>query len=68
MSRHHSRHSMTQCRALLVEYCANTVQMMRYRGKLQRSSYPLISVDPADEGAALEEKWRRWIDMERWKR
>ncbi|KAF5008273.1 hypothetical protein FDECE_5437 [Fusarium decemcellulare] len=44
------------------------VTMMRYRGKLQRSSYPLISVDPADEGATLEQKWRNWIEMEKWKR
>ncbi|KAM6526720.1 hypothetical protein FSOLCH5_002809 [Fusarium solani] len=44
------------------------VTMMRYRGKLQRSSYPLISVDPADEGAILEQKWRSWIEMEKWKR
>lgn len=54
--------------ALLIEHYADAVQMMRYRGKLQRSSYPLISVDPADEGAILEQKWRSWIEMEKWKR
>ncbi|KAF5019022.1 hypothetical protein F66182_8972 [Fusarium sp. NRRL 66182] len=42
--------------------------MMRYRGKFQRSSYPLISVDSADEGPILEQKWRSWVTMEKWKR
>ncbi|KAF3010521.1 hypothetical protein E8E14_009942 [Neopestalotiopsis sp. 37M] len=42
--------------------------MMRYRGKFQRSSYPLISVEASDEGDVLEEKWRRWHEMESWKR
>jgi predicted HAD superfamily phosphohydrolase YqeG len=41
---------------------------MRYRNKFQRSSYPTIAVEPLDEGAELDEKWRRWIDRERWKR
>ncbi|KAM5351599.1 hypothetical protein ACJ41O_004322 [Fusarium nematophilum] len=44
------------------------VTMMRYRGKLQRSTYTMISVDPADEGTALDQKWRSWVDMEKWKR
>ncbi|KAF9769667.1 hypothetical protein IL306_012898 [Fusarium sp. DS 682] len=44
------------------------VTMMRYRGKFQRSSYPMLSVTPADEGANLEQKWRTWVDMEKWKR
>lgn len=42
--------------------------MMRYRGKFQRSSYPLIRVEPGDEGEVLEEKWRRWYEAESWKR
>lgn len=24
--------------------------------------------DAADEGAVLEDKWRRWVDREKWKR
>ncbi|KAF5255060.1 hypothetical protein FANTH_275 [Fusarium anthophilum] len=44
------------------------VTMMRYRGKFQRSSYPMLSVTPADEGANLEQKWRTWVEMEKWKR
>ncbi|KIL90941.1 transcriptional regulator crz1 [Fusarium avenaceum] len=44
------------------------VTMMRYRGKFQRSSYSMISVTPNDEGANLEQKWRTWVDMEKWKR
>ncbi|KAF4984072.1 hypothetical protein FZEAL_651 [Fusarium zealandicum] len=44
------------------------ITMMRYRGKFQRSTYPLIVVDNTDEGAVLEQKWRRWIEMEKWKR
>ncbi|KAJ4009023.1 hypothetical protein NW752_008973 [Fusarium irregulare] len=42
--------------------------MMRYRGKFQRSTYPMLSVTAADEGANLEQKWRTWVDMEKWKR
>ncbi|KAF7553026.1 hypothetical protein G7046_g7211 [Stylonectria norvegica] len=44
------------------------VTMMRYRRRFQRASYPLISVDISDDGPALEEKWRRWTEMEQWKR
>ncbi|KAJ4268432.1 hypothetical protein NW762_002495 [Fusarium torreyae] len=44
------------------------VTMMRYRGKFQRSSYPMVSVTPADEGANLEQKWKTWVEMEKWKR
>lgn len=44
------------------------VTMMRYRGKFQRSSYPLINVDASDEGEALEQKWRQWSEAESWKR
>ncbi|RGP81584.1 putative transcription factor pig1p [Fusarium longipes] len=42
--------------------------MMRYRGKFQRSTYPMLSVTAADEGANLEQKWKTWVDMEKWKR
>ncbi|KAK3329359.1 hypothetical protein B0H66DRAFT_20445 [Apodospora peruviana] len=44
------------------------IAMMRYRGKFQRSSYPSIIVDPSDEGRVLEEKWKRWYELESWKR
>ncbi|KAH7170586.1 hypothetical protein EDB81DRAFT_837350 [Dactylonectria macrodidyma] len=44
------------------------VTMMRYRGKYQRSSYPAIAVDPSDEGEVLQEKWKKWISQEQWKR
>ncbi len=41
---------------------------MRYRGRFDRSSYPTISVDPSDEGEALEDKWKWWRENESWKR
>ncbi|KAG6048031.1 hypothetical protein E4U17_007307 [Claviceps sp. LM77 group G4] len=44
------------------------VTMMRYRGKFQRASYPVLNVDSADEGDVLQEKWRTWIEREQWKR
>ncbi|KPM40652.1 hypothetical protein AK830_g5890 [Neonectria ditissima] len=44
------------------------LRMMRYRGKYQRSSYPAIAVDSSDEGEVLHEKWRKWIELEQWKR
>ncbi|QLI65328.1 Transcription factor 1 [Metarhizium brunneum] len=44
------------------------VTMMRYRGKFQRAKYPIINVDPSDEGEVLEEKWKLWIEREQWKR
>ncbi|CAM1505632.1 Fc.00g112690.m01.CDS01 [Cosmosporella sp. VM-42] len=44
------------------------VTMMRYRGKFQHAAYPVVAVDASDEGPALEEKWRTWIEMEQWKR
>lgn len=47
---------------------SNTIQMMRYRGKFQRSSYPIISLSASDEGAVLEGKWKSWVEMEQWKR
>lgn len=45
-----------------------TEQMMRYRGKFQREKYPIIQVNPSDEGEVLEEKWRLWVEREQWKR
>ncbi|PHH83924.1 hypothetical protein CDD83_2789 [Cordyceps sp. RAO-2017] len=44
------------------------VTMMRYRGKFQRSKYPIITVDPLDEGDVLEQKWKSWVEREQWKR
>ncbi|KAM3509203.1 hypothetical protein MY10362_000734 [Beauveria mimosiformis] len=44
------------------------VTMMRYRGKFQRANYPLIEVNAMDEGQALEEKWKTWVEREQWKR
>lgn len=44
------------------------ITMMRYRGKFQRSSYPVVAVEATDEGEALEQKWHRWRDLESWKR
>ncbi|KAK3940047.1 hypothetical protein QBC46DRAFT_354455 [Diplogelasinospora grovesii] len=44
------------------------IAMMRYRGKFQRSTYPNIVLDPSDEGQVLEEKWKRWCELESWKR
>ena len=43
-------------------------QLMRYRNKFQRSAYPAMAVEALDDGAELDEKWRRWVDRERWKR
>lgn len=45
------------------------VAMMRGRGKFTRGAYlPSIVVTEADEGKQLEDKWKRWMDMESWKR
>lgn len=44
------------------------IAMIRGRGSFQRSSYPPIQVDPADDGAVLEEKWKTWCHRESWKR
>ncbi|KAI5465861.1 hypothetical protein BGZ63DRAFT_411326 [Mariannaea sp. PMI_226] len=44
------------------------VTMMRYRGRYQRSSYPVILVNTSDEGEELQEKWRKWVEQEQWKR
>ncbi|CAH0026747.1 unnamed protein product [Clonostachys rhizophaga] len=49
-------------------YLATPVQMMRHRRKFQGSHYPSMLADAADEGAVLEDKWRRWVDREKWKR
>jgi hypothetical protein len=42
--------------------------MMRYRGKFSRSAYPDIVIHPSDEGEVLEEKWKKWYQLESWKR
>ena len=42
--------------------------MMRYRGKFSRSAYPDIIIYPSDEGKVLDEKWKRWYQLESWKR
>ena len=42
--------------------------MMRYRGKFSRSAYPDIVIYASDEGKVLEDKWRRWYQLESWKR
>lgn len=44
------------------------ITMIRGRGSFQKSSYPPFHVSPADEGAALEEKWKAWCRRESWKR
>ncbi|OLN88491.1 Early growth response protein 1-like protein 1 [Colletotrichum chlorophyti] len=44
------------------------ITMMRYRGKFQRASYPLIEVNMSDEGEVLEKKWKAWCERESWKR
>lgn len=44
------------------------VTMMRYRGRYQRSSYPVIPVNASDEGEVLQEKWKKWVEHEQWKR
>ncbi|POS78716.1 hypothetical protein DHEL01_v202900 [Diaporthe helianthi] len=44
------------------------IAMTRGRGSFQRSAYPPIRVDPADDGAVLEEKWKTWCHRESWKR
>ena len=43
-------------------------QMMRYRGKFGRAAYPDIVCHPSDEGKVLEDKWKRWYELESWKR
>ncbi|GKT42350.1 early growth response protein 1 [Colletotrichum spaethianum] len=44
------------------------ITMMRYRGKFQRASYPIIEVSMSDEGEVLENKWKVWCERESWKR
>lgn len=44
------------------------IAMMRYRGKFQRSHYPQLVIEPTDEGKVLEEKWKKWSELEAWKR
>jgi hypothetical protein len=42
--------------------------MMRYRGKFGRAAYSDIVLYPSDEGKVLEEKWKKWYQLESWKR
>ncbi|KZL86710.1 c6 transcription factor [Colletotrichum incanum] len=44
------------------------ITMMRYRGKFQRASYPIIEVNMSDESEVLENKWKVWCERESWKR
>ncbi|KAM0481349.1 hypothetical protein ACHAPX_003453 [Trichoderma viride] len=44
------------------------VTMMRYRRFFQRHMYPVITVDPSDEGEILQQKWMKWATAEQWKR
>ncbi|KAI1263054.1 hypothetical protein F5Y18DRAFT_395944 [Xylariaceae sp. FL1019] len=44
------------------------INMMRYRGRFQHSSYPRIEVHESDQGEVLEEKWKAWSRAESWKR
>ncbi|KAM0250558.1 hypothetical protein ACHAQJ_008568 [Trichoderma viride] len=44
------------------------VTMIRYRRLFQRCMYPVITVEPSDEGAVLEQKWMKWAAAEQWKR
>ncbi|KAI1639473.1 hypothetical protein F4809DRAFT_648556 [Biscogniauxia mediterranea] len=44
------------------------ITMMRYRSRFQRTSYPPITVTESDEGEVLEQKWKRWYELESWKR
>lgn len=46
----------------------NMSKMMRYRGMFQRSHYPQLVIHPTDEGKVLEEKWKKWSELESWKR
>ncbi|GJC92406.1 C6 transcription factor [Colletotrichum higginsianum] len=39
------------------------ITMMRYRGKFQRASYPVIEVNMSDEGEILENKWKVWCEQ-----
>ncbi|KAK4186449.1 C6 transcription factor RegA [Podospora australis] len=44
------------------------IAMMRYRGKFSRIAYPDIVIHQSDEGKVLEEKWKKWYELESWKR
>ncbi|KAK4158487.1 zinc finger protein klf1 [Chaetomidium leptoderma] len=47
---------------------SSKMAMMRYRGKFGRSAYSDMVIYPSDEGKVLEEKWKRWYQLESWKR
>lgn len=42
--------------------------MLRGGGRYRRSAYTIIIPCKEDEGDVLEEKWRRWIVQESFKR
>ena len=42
--------------------------MLRRRGLLKRSGYPILTVLPEDDGLTLDKKWREWIERESKKR
>ncbi|KAK4181650.1 putative transcription factor [Triangularia setosa] len=44
------------------------IAMMRYRGKFTKTAYPDVIIHPSDEGKTLEEKWKKWYQLESWKR
>lgn len=44
------------------------VTALRRFGKFDRGTYPYINVNPEDEGTELEQKWRRWVEQESYKR
>lgn len=57
-------------RKMEIAECHTTIPiaMMRYRGKFSRSYYPPIVIDATDTGKTLEDKWKKWSDLESWKR
>ncbi|KAK4199140.1 putative transcription factor [Triangularia verruculosa] len=44
------------------------IAMMRYRGKFTKNAYPDVIIQPSDESKVLEEKWKKWYQLESWKR
>jgi hypothetical protein len=43
-------------------------QMLRGGGRYRRSTYTTVIPYKEDEGEVLEEKWRRWVIQESFKR
>jgi hypothetical protein len=50
------------------KFRSTDLQMLRAAGRFKRSSYPTVDVTEEDEGAALDEKWKQWADLESYKR